>query len=419
MPVPLSLLLSLSWRNLLRNGRRTLMLSLAVAVGVTSLVLMAALLRGWLASTVDEALDGLTGHIRVHDPAWLDDPGADAHFLLDDAWRAQLASDEDLLAWTARVRVPGVVMSERETRGGMIVGIDQAEERLLSFLGDATIEGRGLEGVEDGGLLLGAALAEELETRLGKRVVLMMQGADGSTVERGYRIVGVYDVQGEALEKAFLFTGRAALGNALHLRDDAVTEVSLRLRPERADDLDAIAARYGTVASDPEGGALVVRTWRDLIPQAAAMVEVSDTSIWVWYVILMSALGFGLVNTLLTSVMERVRELGLLQPVGMRPSGVLWQVLLESWLILTVGLVAGLAGGLLAIWSLADGIDLGNWSEGLEMFGISRVLVPQLFLSDLLEIGAVVLGLGLLGSIYPARKAVAIDPLKALNRQQE
>lgn len=417
--MPVSLLLSLSWRNLLRNGRRTLMLSLAVAVGVTTLVLMAALLRGWLASTVDEALDGLTGHLRVHVGAWLDDPGADASFPLRDDWTAALDEDADVLAWAARVRVPAVVMSERETRGAMIVGIDQAREQGLSFLGDAAIDGRALDGLEDGGLLIGRALAEELETALGKRVVLMSQAADGTTVERGYRIVGVYDVQGEGLEKAFLFTGRLALARTLLLRDAYVTEVSLRLQPERAEDLDVIAARVGADADARVDTDLVVRTWRDLIPQAAAMVEISDTSIWVWYLILMSALGFGLVNTLLTSVMERVRELGLLQAVGMRPAGVLWQVLLESWLVLTVGLVTGLAGGLLAIWWLEDGIDLGAWSEGLEMFGISRVLVPQLFLSDLLEIGAVVLGLGLLGSIYPARKAVAIDPLKALNRQQE
>lgn len=417
--MPVSLLLSLSWRNLLRNGRRTFMLSLAVAVGVGTLVLMAALLRGWLASTVDEALDGLAGHLRLHAPAWLDDPGADASFRLDEAFAQALDGDADVRAWTARVRVPAVAMSERETRGGMIVGIDQAAERDLSFLGDAAIEGRGLDGLGDGGLLVGAALAEELETSLGKRVVLMMQGADGSTVERGYRIVGIYDVQGEALEKAFLFTGRIALARTLLLGDAVVTEVSVRLEPERAEALDAIAVRIDALASARLDSEVVVRSWRELIPQAAAMVEISDTSIWVWYLILLSALGFGLVNTLLTSVMERVRELGLLQAVGMRPSGVLWQVLLESWLILTVGLLAGLAGGLLAIWWLEDGIDLGAWSEGLEMFGIGRVLVPQLFLADLLEIGSLVLGLGLLGSIYPARKAVAIDPLKALNRQQE
>ena len=417
--MPISLLLALSWRNLLRNGRRTFMLSLAVAVGVTSLVLMAALLRGWLASTMDEALDGLTGHIRVHDPAWLDDPGADAHFPLPESWRARLDGDEDVLAWTARVRIPGVIMSERETRGGMIVGINPANERALSFIGEASVSGRGLEGLDDGGLLLGAALAEELETSLGKRVVLMMQASDGRTVERGYRIVGIYDAQGEALEKTFLFTGRAALNRTLRLQPTDVTEISMRLRPERAQAIDAIAERYRSADPSITQDELVIRTWRELIPQAAAMVEISDTSIRVWYVILMSALGFGLVNTLLTSVMERVRELGLLQALGMRPSGVLWQVLLESWLILTVGLAFGLAGGLLAIWGLKDGIDLGNWYDGLEMFGVSRVLVPRLFISDVLEIGAVVLGMGLLGSLYPARKAVAIDPLKALNRQQE
>lgn len=417
--MPISLLLALSWRNLLRNGRRTFMLSLAVAVGVASLVLMAALLRGWLASTMDEALDGLTGHIRVHDPAWLDDPGADAHFPLPESWRARLDGDEDVLAWTARVRIPGVIMSERETRGGMIVGINPANERALSFIGEASVSGRGLEGLDDGGLLLGAALAEELETSLGKRVVLMMQASDGRTVERGYRIVGIYDAQGEALEKTFLFTGRAALNRTLRLQPTDVTEISMRLRPERAQAIDAIAERYRSADPNITQDELVIRTWRELIPQAAAMVEISDTSIRVWYVILMSALGFGLVNTLLTSVMERVRELGLLQALGMRPSGVLWQVLLESWLILTVGLAFGLAGGLLAIWGLKDGIDLGNWYDGLEMFGISRVLVPRLFISDVLEIGAVVLGMGLLGSLYPARKAVAIDPLKALNRQQE
>ena len=417
--MPISLLLALSWRNLLRNGRRTFMLSLAVAVGVTSLVLMAALLRGWLASTMDEALDGLTGHIRVHDPAWLDDPGADAHFPLSESWRTRLDGDEDVLAWTARVRIPGVIMSERETRGGMIVGINPANEGALSFIGEASVSGRGLEGLDDGGLLLGAALAEELETSLGKRVVLMMQASDGRTVERGYRIVGIYDAQGEALEKAFLFTGRAALNRALRLQATDVTEISMRLRPERGPAIDAIAERYRPADPSITQDELVIRTWRDLIPQAAAMVEISDTSIRVWYVILMSALGFGLVNALLTSVMERIRELGLLQALGMRPSGVLWQVLLESWLILTVGLAFGLAGGLLAIWGLRDGIDLGNWYDDLEMFGISRVLVPRLFISDVLEIGAVVLGMGVLGSLYPARKAVAIDPLKALNRQQE
>ena len=409
--MPGSLVIALAWRNLVRNLRRTLMLGLAVAVGVASLLVTAALLRGWLASTVDETLDALLGHLRVHDPAWLDDPGADANFPLDPHWREMLASNAAVAAWAARIRTPAAVMSERESRGAMLVGIDPASEAGLSFIADASVEGRVLEGPTDRGLLVGAALADALETRLGKRLVLMVQGADGRTVERGYRIVGVYDAPGDGLEQGYLFTGRAALAESLGLPIDAVTELSIRFADD-AEDLDAWRSRLA-----PLDDAVEIYSWRELMPQAAALVEVSSSSIWVWYLILMSALGFGLVNTLLTSVMERVRELGLLQVVGMRPSGVLWQVLLESWFVLAVGLLAGLVLGGLALLLLADGVDLGAWGAAMEGFGLGRTLVPELALSDVVEISALVLALGVLGSIYPATKALAIDPLAALNRR--
>ncbi len=122
-------------------------------------------------------------------------------------------------------------------------------------------------------------------------------------------------------------------------------------------------------------------------------------------------------NTLLASVIERVRELGLLQALGMRPAGVLWQIVLESWLILAVGMVAGALLGLGAIGSLEGGIDLSAWAEGAEMMGVSRVIVPEMRARDLIEILAVVVLLGLAGSVYPGWRAVKIDPLAALNRR--
>ncbi|HSG87969.1 MAG TPA: FtsX-like permease family protein [Pseudomonadales bacterium] len=414
--MPVKLLVALSWRNLLRNARRTVMLVLAVVIGVAALVMIAALLRGWLASTVDDALAGLTGHVRIHAPGWIDDPGVAHAFHLDAAVQAELAGDGDVIAWGTRIRLPAVIMSERETRGVMLVGIDPAAERNLSFVGDVPLSGTALTGPADSGLLLGAALLEELETDVGKRVVLMLQGRDGGTVERGYRIVGAFDAQSEAREQGFAFTGRDALGETLGMRagDGAVTELSMRLSDRAAEALDGEAAAWATRLPGLE-----VHTWRDLMPQAVAMVEVSEGTIWIWYLIMMAALGFGLVNTLLASVLERVRELGLLQAIGMRPSGILWQVILESWLILGVGLVLGLLLGYGIVRSLADGIDLGRWAEGMEMMGVSRVLIPRMEVTDLLQIGGVVVLLGLFGSLYPARKAVAIDPLAALSRRQE
>jgi ABC-type lipoprotein release transport system permease subunit len=388
------------------------MLVLAVVIGVASLVLVVSLLRGWLDASVDDALEGLTGHVRVHAEGWLDDPAAEHGFRVDPDWLRALDADPEVVARARRIRVPAVIMSERENRGSMLVGIDPAAEVGLSFIGDR--KGHGLAGPDDGGLVLGRALAEELETRVGRRVVVMTGGADGTSVERGYRVVGIHDAGGEGRQKAFVFTGRAALAEVLGM-DDRVTELSLRLdRSATGADLDARVARL----AEAHPG-LVVRSWRELVPQVAAMVEISDATIWIWYLVMMAALGFGLVNTLLASVIERVRELGLLQALGMRPSGVLWQVILESWCIVVVGLLTGLAVGIAAVLALADGIDLGRWAAGLEMMGMDRLLVPRMEVADLLRIGLIVLILGLLGSLYPARKAVAIDPLKALNRHQD
>jgi ABC-type lipoprotein release transport system permease subunit len=413
-----SLLAALAWRNLARNVRRTLLLATAVTVGVAGLVFMAAFLRGWLDSTVEVAVDALVGHVRIHAPGWLDDPGAGDHFVLDAGLRQRLDGDPAITAWASRIRVPAVVLSERESRGVMLAGVEPARESALSFVGDAAITGRRLKGPGDDGLILGAALAEALGTGVGKRVVLMLQDAGGGTVERGYRVVGVLDVASESLEKGFAFTGRESLAGELGLAREgapAVTEVSARLDRRAAADVDAAAA---TLGADLPG--FEVRSWRDLVPQAAAMVDLSRSSIWVVYVITMTALGFGLVNTLLASVIERVRELGLLQAIGMRPSGVVGQVVLESWMILGLGLALGLVAGLAGVAALArDGIDLGAFAGAVEMAGMGTVLYPRIETPDVVQIVAVVLVLGVLASVWPARKAVSIDPLDAVNRIAE
>lgn len=408
------LLTALAWRNLRRNVRRSLLLVAAVSVGVGGLVMMAALLRGWLDSTVDVALDALNGHVRVHDPAWLEDPGAADRFVLDAALGSRLDDVDGVERWAPRIRIPAVLMSERESRGVMLVGIDPAREPGLSFIGDASIDGSRLAGIDASGVLLGRALVEDLETDLGKRVVFMFQDVDGETVERGYRVVGVFDEGGEGLEKGFAFTGIRALRGVAGLGPAEVTEVSLRLDRRAAARLEAV--------TDALAGALpglAVRSWRDLTPQAAAMVDMSRSSIWVIYLVTMVALGFGLVNTLLASVIERVRELGLLQAVGMRPSGIVGQVVIESWMVLTLGLVLGLVLGVGGVRWLSDGIDLGRWAGAAEMAGMSSLLVPVLEARDLVQIVAVVAVLGLLASIYPARKAVSIDPLEAIMRNAE
>lgn len=401
----LTLLFQLSWRNLWRHRRRTVILLSTICVAVGSVLVLNALLRGMQVSMAETAIDNLNGDFKVLAPGYLDDPGINKSFELEPRGHPELDL-EGIRGWAPRVRVPAVIQSERETRGVQFVGVVPGSEDI-SFLGDVTIEGENLSGPDDRRVLLGRALAAQLETGEGRRIVLMTQGADGGNRESGYRIAGVYDAVGTGIEKVFVFTG---LATAQQLLDIAtVTEVSVRLTEESRGP-SVLRSLTGAFAD------LDVKAWQDLEPQVAMMYEMTDTAVSIWFLIVMGALVFGLVNTLVTSVMERVRELGMLRAIGMRRSSVIAQVVIESMLTMAIGIGVGVALGLAGYLWLSDGIDLSAFAEGLEMTGVRPELVPRLWPQDVFLVAGLSLLLGFLASIYPARRAVKVQPLDAMQR---
>lgn len=403
--LPFKLLLQLSLRNVLRHKRRNGMLLSAILVAVAAVVVSSALVRGFQRDMLEAAVANLTGHVKILAPGYLDDPNVQQSFQLAEDWRPDL-DDAALAGWAPRVRIPAAIMSERSTRGIQLVGIDPAREHI-SFIGNAALEGEPLSDASDRRILVGRALAEQLETRLGRRLVIITQGADGRNREAGFRIAGLYDAEGTGLEKTYVFTGLKALQGLLDA--EVVTEVSIRLHGEAAPlGLKAALKEFFT--------GLSVLDWQELEPNSAALFAVADMAIFIMFLIMMSALIFGLVNALATSVMERIRELGLLRALGMRPGSVVVQVVLESSILMLAGVLAGIAIGALFLYWLADGIDLSRWAQGVEGIGLRGVLIPIPRLADMALIGAMSMALGLLASLYPARRAVKIKPLEALGR---
>ena len=409
--MPIALLIRLSWRNLWRHGRRNAILLSAIAVAVAGVVLLNTLLRGMQSEMQNMVIDSLNGHVKVLQPGYLDDPSVQRGFELGQGWDDGL-SGPAVVGWAMRVRVPAVIMSERETRGVQLVGVDPGREDIsflgrVSFGGDGGGAGEGLTGPEDRRLVIGAELAAQLETDVGRRLVLVTQGADGRNREAGYRIAGIFKAEASAMEKAFVFTGAETLQTMLDTV--AVTEVSVRLSD---DDFEAsVIGKLADVFAD-----LDVKSWRQLEPQAASMVAFADSAIFIYFLVIMGALVFGLVNTLVTAVMERVRELGMLRALGMRPGSVVAQVLIESSLVMSVGVAAGLLIAFGVFTLFADGIDLSAFDESLATFGMRSIFVPVLRGDDMLRVALMSLALGLVASFYPAWRAVGLKPLDALRR---
>lgn len=406
---PLSSLLTLAWRNLWRNYRRTLIMLLAIALGVWAMIVMSALMRGMTDQMVRNGLATLPGEAQIHHPEFLLDPSVVNNMPMPAGALLEQLNSAPITAWAARLRVPAVLASEYASRGVTLLGVDPAQEVMLGSLPETLLEGRLLEGPDDRGILLGAGLARRLETGLGKRIVMMTQDTENNVADRGVRVVGIYQARLQGDEERFAWVGRAALQELLGL-EQQITEVAVSAGDYTAVDawLPALQA-----AASPE---LEVLGWTDLHTFLGSMLALQEGFVLVFMVVVFLVLSFGLINTLVMAVFERTRELGLMQALGMRPALILLQVLLESLLLLALGLLLGNGLALATLLPLRDGVDISAVAEGMEMLEMGTTLYPLLAPGDMLLSTAVVLTLGLLASLLPAWRASRLDPVRALAR---
>jgi ABC-type lipoprotein release transport system permease subunit len=235
----------------------------------------------------------------------------------------------------------------------------------------------------------------------------MSQDPDNEIVDRGFRIVGVFDAKLQSTEEAYIFTGRNTVQGMLDLGSD-ISEIAVL-----GHDYREVTGLWKMLAG-AAGSTLEVLPWDRLDTYLGSMLATMDGFVLVWIVVIFLALSFGLVNTLVMAVFERIREIGLMLALGMRPSMILVQVLTETFLLLSVGLAAGNLAAFATIAWLSDGIDLSGVSEGLAMMGVANVLYPSLRLSDVLLADIIVIVLGLLAGLSPAWRAARLQPVEAI-----
>lgn len=399
----------LAWRNLWRNYRRTLIMITAVTVGVWAMIFMTALIRGMVNDMMMDGVRNLPGHVQVHRPGFRDDPSVNNLIEIPDGEIARRLDTAQVSAWSSRINVPAVISSERESRGVILIGIEPEKDNALTKLADSVVDGRFLEGPGDTGLVVGRRLLERLDTDLGKRVVLMSQDPDNEIADRGFRVVGVYEASLESQEEGAVYAGKDVIAAMLGI-PDRVTEVAVM-----GDDYRNVEPIYSEVHA-LFGDELEVLRWTEVASYLGSMLNVMDGFVLVWFVVIFLALSFGLVNTLVMAVFERVREIGLMLALGMRPGAILAQVLIESLLLLAIGLALGSLLAWLTVLPFEDGMDLSAVADGMEMFGMSNVLYPQLTLDDVLLANAVVLFLGFIASLSPAWRASRYEPMDAIRK---
>ncbi len=406
----------IAWRNIWRNKRRTLVILMAVIIGAWSMIFLGALMRGMETEMIRDGVATLTGSIQIHHPDYLNDPVVENSMTESEALEKTLAQVlPSGSRWTRRIRVDVVASNARHSRGITMVGILPEKEKEISFIGNSVAEGRYLTAADKNKIIVGRALLKQFETKIGNKLILMGQNTNNEVASKAFRIVGSYRANLESVEKQFVFVPLSQGADMLMLGRN-VSEIAILL-PQ----LDISAQMEAKVADRLEAkidsAEYDVRTWKELLPLMKAYVDMSDFFLYIWYFVVFIAMGFGIVNTTLMAIFERMREFGLAKALGMKPGQIIFGVLTESFFLLLIGIAAGNLAGFLSVAVIAEkGIDLSALAAGAEMWSMPKILYPEIWVQDVVVAGLVVFGLGLAVTLYPAVKAARFTPVEAMRK---
>lgn len=399
-------LLPLAWRNLWRSPRRTGITLAVIAIGMWSILIFGVMLKAWATSSRDESLRLLTGEGQIHAQGYTDDPNVAHRMPWPDHNLEVALNSPNVAAWAPRIRVPAVIQSEYRTRAITFLGVVPRQERGLSDLPSQIALGRYLVEPHERGIVIGRDLAARLKTRLGKRLIVMAQAADGHLAEAGFAIVGIFNANRPA-EDEFVFTGLITAQSLLGAQSD-LSEISFN--PSPSESLDRLVSTLRRTAPS-----LDVEPWKLFAPLAYTMETFSQSYIAIWLMVMFTLMAIGIVNTQLMAVFERKREFGLLQALGMRPWLIVAQVTLESALLVAVGIAAGVALTVIALAPFRNGLDLGILAAGAELYGAGRVLHPSFDAAAAAQSCIIIWLLGVAASFWPARTAARASPVMAMS----
>jgi ABC-type lipoprotein release transport system permease subunit len=289
-----------------------------------------------------------------------------------------------------------------------MVGVDVARDQGVSRVAREVARGRWLDPGDEKGVVIGARLARTLGLEPGGELLLLVNAADGSMANELYRVRGVLRSMGEAIDRGGVFMTAPAWRQLLVV-PDGVHQIIVRRPPGVG--LEPARATVARLAPR-----LDVRSWPQILPTVASIMDTQRASLVMLYVIVYAAVGIVLLNAMMMAVFERIRELGVLKAVGMKPGAVFALVAVEGAWQTLVALAAGLVVALPILWRLTThGIDLAKLG-GLHYQGIAfdsawRAQLDGATVRGPITTLVVVVALALL---FPAWKAARLQPVDAM-----
>ena len=408
--IRLPVFLLIGMRNLLRNPRRTAIMVAGTTFGIVGYVFVLGFFDGFFENTIENSTRYITGHVQVERPGFRRELAPELALERPDALLARLRSVPGVAAAAPRVQAQGLASSAAKSEGITLVGIDPLVERGVTFIDRTLVEGEALAPGAQREAMIGRELAQKLRLKLGEKIVVMAQAADGELGTAAYRVSGIFATESASFDGAFVFVTLAAAQSLLAL-DARVSTINLRLdeRSHTTRAVEELRARF-------EPGELAFAPWQELLPQLEEMVQFNRVVTDILLAVLLLVVATAIMNTVFMALAERTRELGVMMALGTSPGALVRMVVYETVALLLTAALVGYAAGIAGVAYLGRaGMDLSGFFQGYAAIpGLTGVVYPQLMSQSVAPPGIALIVLGVLVSLYPATKAARLEPSVAI-----
>lgn len=404
------MMIKIAWRSIWRSKLRSSVVILAIASGLLGGLFSSSWMNGMAQQRVKNTFIYETGHMQMHHPEYAENQEVRKTVRKMEVKMHELIDIIGIKAVTDRILVTGMAATANKNTGVNIIGVDRDHERKVFQIYKRidSASGNFFEDNRKNSVVISKALAEELKAGLKSKIVMTFQDYKGEITGAAFRVVGIYKTDNNPWDKLHVFVRNEDLRRILELPPGQTHEIVMLL-----DDFEQASVMQPEIQSMyPD---TKVEDWAAISPYLRLMSGYMDTMMGLFMIIILGALGFGIVNTMLMVVLERTKELGMLMAIGMTKKRIFLMIMLETIFLALIGAVLGEILSLFVIkYFNQTGIDLSFVSEGMESVGYAAVTYPMLEGYRYIQITVLVIITGILASVYPAWKALRLHPSEAI-----
>jgi ABC-type lipoprotein release transport system permease subunit len=342
----------------------------------------------------------------MHDPDFMQNQDINDTISNRLALQTSLQNSKELKSWSERSIVNAMAGSAAGNYGVRINGVDPSREKEVSSIHSLLKEGTYFELKRRNPIVIGQKLAERLKVKIRSKIVLTFLNSEGDIIAGSFRVAGIYKTASSNFDERQLYVKQDDLFRLLG--KPMVHEIAMIHHD--MDSVNNFTAQLNENFPESES-----KSWGDLAPELGYANKMLATMLYLYISIVLLAMAFGIINTMLMAVLERKRELGMLLSVGMNKQKVFVMIMLETVLLAMIGGPAGILAAYQTInYYHKEGIDLSAFAKGLENVDISPIVYTDLDPFYYWNIGGLVMLTALLASIYPSIKALKLKPAEAV-----